>query len=116
MSKKELNFWHDNIIYASVPDGFMSFLVLHEMLLMITTINYYNLKMRLSCPVFKRFLFLVILGYLIGDGKDSLLIWGDIVHLSHLQMAQPEITIAFDSNTNGAAAVHATLFDRVVTN
>ena len=30
-------------------------------------------------------------------------------------MAQPEVTIAFDSDPNEAAAVRATLFDRVAT-
>ncbi len=54
-------------------------------------------------------------GYLLGDGKESLLIWGDIVHFPYIQVAQPEVTIAFDSDPAQAASVRHTLLDRVAT-
>lgn len=54
-------------------------------------------------------------GYVVGDEKSSLLIWGDIVHFPHLQMAHPEVTIAFDSDPSEASKVRSARFDRVAT-
>ncbi|UIJ73231.1 MBL fold metallo-hydrolase [Aurantimonas sp. HBX-1] len=42
-------------------------------------------------------------GYLVGSGEDSLLVWGDIVHVGPVQFAKPDVGIAFD--TDGARAV-----------
>jgi glyoxylase-like metal-dependent hydrolase (beta-lactamase superfamily II) len=35
-------------------------------------------------------------GYRIVSDNDSLLIWGDIVHYPHIQLAHPEVSISFD--------------------
>lgn len=51
-------------------------------------------------------------GYLLGDEKESLLIWGDIVHFPHIQVAQPDVTIAFDSDPAAAAAIRSKVLDR----
>ncbi|WP_111895350.1 MBL fold metallo-hydrolase [Acinetobacter sp. MB5] len=117
--EKEINFWRDDMIYASVPDGFKPFFGVAR-----NAFDAYNDKL----VPFKNEAILPGIqavplfghtpghtGYLIGNEKDSLLIWGDIVHFPHLQMAQPEVTIAFDSDPNEAAAVRATLLDRVAT-
>ncbi|HKM60992.1 MAG TPA: MBL fold metallo-hydrolase [Acidisphaera sp.] len=42
-------------------------------------------------------------GWMVRSGRESLLIWGDIVHLPGIQFAQPEAGVAFDAD--GAAAV-----------
>lgn len=42
-------------------------------------------------------------GFVIGSGDESLFVWGDIVHVAPIQMAKPEVGIAFD--VDGAAAV-----------
>jgi glyoxylase-like metal-dependent hydrolase (beta-lactamase superfamily II) len=52
-------------------------------------------------------------GYVITDGGESLLIWGDIVHFPHVQIERPEVTIAFDSSRAEAAATRRKLLDRV---
>lgn len=52
-------------------------------------------------------------GYLIGVGAESMLIWGDIVHFPHIQAAQPEVTIAFDSDPAQAAATRNRLLEQV---
>ena len=80
--EKELAFWRNETISASAPDAFRPFF-----------------------EVAKN-------GYLLGDDKESLLIWGDIVHFPHVQVAQPEVTIAFDSDPVAAAAVRGRLLDR----
>ncbi len=47
------------------------------------------------------------------SGKDSFLIWGDIVHVAALQFAKPEWAIAFDSDQTQAIDTRKKLFDQV---
>ena len=49
--------------------------------------------------------------YLIASGDRSLLIWGDTVHVPDIQVAHPEVTIAFDTDPERAAASRMRLFD-----
>lgn len=35
-------------------------------------------------------------GYVVGSGDDALFIWGDIVHVGPVQMAKPDVGVAFD--------------------
>lgn len=51
--------------------------------------------------------------YLIADGADSLLIWGDTVHIPEIQTRHPEVTLDFDSDPAAAAATRRRLFDMV---
>lgn len=43
-------------------------------------------------------------GYLVESEGQSLLIWGDVVHVEAVQFAHPEVTIAFDSDASQAAS------------
>ena len=52
-------------------------------------------------------------GYLIASGKDSLLIWGDIVHSPSIQFVHPEATVAFDVDPDQAAATRKATLARV---
>ncbi|WP_376093312.1 MBL fold metallo-hydrolase [Roseomonas sp. CCTCC AB2023176] len=52
-------------------------------------------------------------GYIVSDGGQSLLIWGDIVHAPPLQFARPAATIAFDSDQAQAAQTRGRVMDRV---
>ncbi|MBR0673397.1 MBL fold metallo-hydrolase [Neoroseomonas soli] len=54
-------------------------------------------------------------GYLIASGGQSLLIWGDIVHLPEVQVPRPEVTIQFDVDPAQAAATRRRVFDMVAT-
>lgn len=54
-------------------------------------------------------------GYMISSGKDSLLIWGDIVHVPEIQVPHPEVTIEFDTDPNAAQATRRRVFDMVAT-
>lgn len=53
--------------------------------------------------------------YLIESNGESLLIWGDIVHVPEIQTARPEVTIAFDTDPDAAAAQRRRVFDMVAT-
>ena len=54
-------------------------------------------------------------GYMIASGKDSLLIWGDIVHVPEIQVPRPDVTIEFDTDPHAAAATRKRIFDQVAT-
>jgi glyoxylase-like metal-dependent hydrolase (beta-lactamase superfamily II) len=53
--------------------------------------------------------------YLISSGSESLLIWGDIVHIPDLQVPHPEVCMEFDTDPAGAAATRRRVFDMVAT-
>ncbi len=53
-------------------------------------------------------------GYMHESGGESLLIWGDIVHVPEVQFARPDATLIFDTDLAQAAATRSALFDRAV--
>ena len=50
--------------------------------------------------------------YLVGDGHERLLLWGDIVHSHALQFSHPEVTNDFDADQPQAAATRASIFQK----
>ena len=52
-------------------------------------------------------------GYRIEGEKNSLFIWGDIVHFPHIQLRKPEVAIAFDYDPQIAAETRARILDVV---
>ena len=54
-------------------------------------------------------------GYLIGEGEPALLIWGDALHLSGLQAADPDIGLIFDLDAAQAAGTRRDILDRAAT-
>jgi glyoxylase-like metal-dependent hydrolase (beta-lactamase superfamily II) len=53
--------------------------------------------------------------YMIASGSESLLIWGDIVHIPDIQVPRPEVTMEFDSDPEKAAATRMRVFDMTAT-
>ncbi len=53
-------------------------------------------------------------GYMLRDGGESLLIWGDIVHAPEVQCARPEVTMVFDSDPAQAARTRRAVLERAV--
>jgi glyoxylase-like metal-dependent hydrolase (beta-lactamase superfamily II) len=49
----------------------------------------------------------------VSSGKDSLLIWGDIVHTAAIQFARPEWAISFDTDQAQAIETRKALFGRL---
>ncbi|MGA3402152.1 MAG: MBL fold metallo-hydrolase [Acetobacteraceae bacterium] len=54
-------------------------------------------------------------GWLIASGGDSLLIWGDIVHMPGVQFARPEAGIGFDIDGAQAIATRQRIMDMAAT-
>lgn len=54
-------------------------------------------------------------GFLVASGGDSLLIWGDIVHVQELQVPRPEVTMMVDVDPPQAVATRRRIFDQVAT-
>jgi glyoxylase-like metal-dependent hydrolase (beta-lactamase superfamily II) len=52
-------------------------------------------------------------GWLIASGKESLLIWGDLVHLASVQVARPDTGLVFDVDPQQACATRLRTFDRI---
>ena len=52
-------------------------------------------------------------GWLIQSGRDSLLIWGDLVHLAAIQIARPDTGLVYDVDPQAACATRRRMFDRV---
>lgn len=52
-------------------------------------------------------------GFRIASGRDTLLLWTDIVHLPDVQIAKPAVTIAFDVDADAARATREKLLDEV---
>jgi glyoxylase-like metal-dependent hydrolase (beta-lactamase superfamily II) len=52
-------------------------------------------------------------GWLIQSGKESLLIWGDIVHLAAIQVPRPDTGLVYDVDPGMACATRRRVFDRV---
>jgi hypothetical protein len=52
---------------------------------------------------------------MVASGSDSLLIWGDIVHVPEIQVPRPEVTMAFDVDPAQAEATRRRVFDMVWT-
>ena len=48
-------------------------------------------------------------GYMLESAGESLLVWGDIIHVPAVQLARPEVTIMFDTEPDTAAATRADL-------
>lgn len=118
VNEKELAFWRDDTIYAGAPDGFRPFFDVAR-----NAFSAYDSKLvpfhgESILPGIQA---LELLGhtpghtgYIIGEGSESLLIWGDIVHFPHIQIAQPEVTIAFDSDPVQASKTRKRLLEQVV--
>ncbi|SFV05347.1 Metallo-beta-lactamase superfamily protein [Methylobacterium sp. 174MFSha1.1] len=48
--------------------------------------------------------------YRVTSGTETLLVWGDIVHVAPIQFPDPEVTVTYDTDGAGAEARRETLF------
>lgn len=55
------------------------------------------------------------LGYRIEQGDGALFLWADLVHVPEVQFDRPDVTIAFDVDTEAAAATRARVLDMAAT-
>ena len=52
-------------------------------------------------------------GYRIASGGEQLLIWADVTHLADIQIARPEVCMAFDGDQDQARATRMRVLDEV---
>jgi glyoxylase-like metal-dependent hydrolase (beta-lactamase superfamily II) len=52
-------------------------------------------------------------GWLIQDGRDGVLIWGDVVHLAAVQIPRPDAALVFDVDPDMARSTRRRIFDQV---
>jgi glyoxylase-like metal-dependent hydrolase (beta-lactamase superfamily II) len=50
-------------------------------------------------------------GYLLGEGDETVLFWGDIVHSHTVQLRRPEVSVFSDSDEAGAVAARWKAFE-----
>ncbi|MFL4471225.1 MBL fold metallo-hydrolase [Tateyamaria armeniaca] len=55
------------------------------------------------------------MGVMLESEGDQLLLWGDILHVPPVQLADPAVTIAFDADADAARATRASVLDMVAT-
>jgi glyoxylase-like metal-dependent hydrolase (beta-lactamase superfamily II) len=49
--------------------------------------------------------------YRIGDGAESVLVWGDTVHVPEIQVLRPEVTLDFDSDPDASAQMRRRILE-----
>lgn len=117
INETELKFWRDDAIMSSAGEGAKPFFEAAR-----AAFDAYDDRLRpVSGGEVAPGVTLVPLpghtpghsGFRIASGKDSLLLWTDIVHLPDVQVARPEVTIAFDADPDQARATRRKLLDEV---
>ena len=54
-------------------------------------------------------------GYLIGGGSETLLIWGDTMHLADVQIARPDLSVVLDTDRAAAVLTRRRILDMAAT-
>ena len=49
--------------------------------------------------------------FMIADGNDALLVWGDTVHVPEIQVRRPEVVLDFDSDPDASASMRRRLLE-----
>lgn len=101
VSKTEWDFWYDDAILAGVPEGSRPFFQMAR-----NTTSPYSNRLNLiegATEVVSGLTSMPLPGHTPGhtgftltSGDEALLFWGDIIHMTGLQFAHPEWTLAFD--------------------
>lgn len=52
-------------------------------------------------------------GWLVHSGNESVLMWGDLVHLAAVQVPRPDAALVFDVDPEAASVTRQRMFDRV---
>jgi glyoxylase-like metal-dependent hydrolase (beta-lactamase superfamily II) len=107
VSSKEVAFWRDDAVMAAAPDDSKGYFLGAR-----AALDAYADRTRLidegevmpgitAIPAYGHTPGHI--GYLVTSGTESLLIWGDVVHIPGVQFARPDVGVLFD--TDGAAAI-----------
>ncbi|MCP4818592.1 MAG: MBL fold metallo-hydrolase, partial [Shimia sp.] len=117
VSQTEYGFWHDDAIMASVPESSRGFFQIAR-----NTVAPYKDRMVLHSAeqdVLPGLRSLPLpghtpghAGYMLRSEDEQLLFWGDLVHITALQFAMPQATIAFDTDAALTVQTRLAMFDR----
>ncbi len=118
VAEAEYKFWHDDGILANAPDGMKPIFGVAR----AAVAPYAAAKKLTQFTPGKELIpgitSIAAFGhtpghtlYRVGSGKDSLLIWGDIVHTPAIQFAHPEWAINFDGDKAMAVETRKKIFD-----
>lgn len=117
VGQSEYAFWHDDAIMTSVPESSRGFFQIAR-----NTVAPYKDRLILHTDEQEVLPGLISLplpghtpghaGYLLQSGSEQLLFWGDLIHITALQFATPEITIAFDTDAALTIETRRAMFDR----
>ena len=117
VAKTEWDFWYDDGILAGVPEDSRPFFQMARN----TTAPYSN-RLRLiegEAEVLPGISALPLpghtpghTGFMLNSGDASLLFWGDIIHMTGLQFAYPDWTIAFDMDPALTVKTRRQMMDR----
>jgi glyoxylase-like metal-dependent hydrolase (beta-lactamase superfamily II) len=119
VNAKEAAFWQDDAIMASVPDDMKGYFLGAR-----AALGAYASRTRLieEGEVLPGITAIPAYGhtpghtaYMIASGSESLLIWGDVVHVPGVQFARPDVGIVFDGDGPAAIATRARLMDMAAT-
>lgn len=117
VSQTEYDFWYNDSIMASVPEGMRPFFEIAR-----NTVAPYADRMIMHTGETEVLPGLMSMplpghtpghaGYLLQSGEEQLLFWGDIIHLTALQFTNPELTIAFDGDPQMTVETRLKMLDR----
>jgi glyoxylase-like metal-dependent hydrolase (beta-lactamase superfamily II) len=117
-SEADWAFTHDEAVYAASPKDFQSFFDLSRAL-----VAPYDARKELIQPGAELAPGLTTvalpghtpghLGLRIDSGSESLLIWGDVLHATAFQFANPDWSLAFDADPAMATATRKAMLDMV---
>ncbi|WP_083101170.1 MBL fold metallo-hydrolase [Pseudophaeobacter leonis] len=119
VSEVEWGFWHDDAILAGVPKGSQGFFHAARM-----SVAPYKDRLKLIKGEAEAAPGLTAVplpghtpghtGFMLDGGSESLLIWGDLVHMTALQFTYPDWTITFDTDAQQTATTRRQMMDRAV--
>lgn len=117
VAETEWDFWYDDAIMASVDEGSRGFFQMAR----DAVAPYADRKKPFTGEVEVAPGFTAMplpghtpghSGFMLDAGDEQLLIWGDVVHSTALQFANPDWTIPFDTDQPLAAQTRKAMFDR----
>lgn len=119
LTEKEYAFWHDDGFMSQAPDAVKPFFVGAR-----AAVKAYGTRVRkiTDGEIVVGLTAVPAPGHTPGhamvrvsSGKDTMLVWGDIVHTATLQLPHPEWAISFDTDTNLAISTRKAVYDQVAT-
>lgn len=120
-SRKDIDFWLNPANQASAPAGFLPMFQAAQ-----TLLKPYVDAGRLQAfdaggEVLPGFTSIATPGhtpghtsYRVVSGGETILIWGDIVHVSPIQFPDPHVTVTYDADHDGAEATREAIFSEAV--